>query len=159
MERIRVATVAMDLLESMVARVVEKQSKQFMTEFMKGHNALLLEYHSIFSGRINLPNHSELESEGDILKSSNTWLVANYVRYNKGEKALRNEMEMIDMECLSIGDKIKDILWDKLDYLRKIIGRYAHLNINEDKMILTIEYNGDLINCSKVKYLPIAEWV
>ena len=127
--RIRVASVAMGFLESMVARVEKKQNKKFMTEFMKGHNALLLEYHSIYSGRINLPNHSELENEGDILKSSNTWLVANYVRYSKGEKALKKEMELIDMECLSIGDKVKKILWDKLDELRKIIGRYAHLNI------------------------------
>ena len=118
MERFRVATVAMGHLEMLVSRVEKKQKNTFMIEFMKGHNALLLEYHSIYSGKINLPNHSGLEFDGDVLKSSNTWLVRNYVAYNKGDKALKATMDLIDMVTRSVGDKVKEIMWNSTCYVR-----------------------------------------
>ena len=160
MERIRVATVAIGLLGKLVSCVAKTPNMDYMTEFMKRHNALLLEYHSIYSGKINLPNHSCLESDGDVFKSSNTWLVGNYRAYNKGDKAFKTEMDLIDMEARNIGFKVKESIYDELESFRSIIGSYARLGIQkDDKIIHTIEYNGHIIYCSDVKYLPIAKWV
>ena len=59
MERFRVATVTMGLLEKLVACVEKTPNKSNLNEFMRRHNALLLEYHSIYSGRITMPNHKD----------------------------------------------------------------------------------------------------